>query len=409
MRGWVGRLENGDFLMSSFLDAPLEIIKSFMEEHSENIDFYGFKISHIIKFIEFIFQNNYLENQGTYYKILFGLSTGGHSSTIIADIIINYTYLEAIKTVGLNPKNLKLFVDDSLGIWVAGMETFNSFLEGLNNVWDSINCVPSCEDENKSIIFLDIKVSIDENWEIQHTHYVKPTSSNTYLHFLSHSPMSTKINIIKTEADRIIRNCSKLEFIYDHLENLKTALIKSGYPSNLIDQHIVPKIQKAELGNYGHNSIINKKKEREIKQKQREQANNKDEFILTIPHVNEAYTRKMKAGIKNNGINARVVVQSGLKLKSLIKTKKVHECNCISCVMNIPCNKRNFVYQAECLHCDQKYIGASHRPGKERLKEYESSIRLTNQAKRTTLGRHKMESHSEKENNLASCYKFSVI
>ena len=206
-----------------------------MERHTTNINLFGFKISHILQFIEFIFQNNYVENQGNYYKQLLGLATGGHSSTIIGDIIINYTYITAIDKFGNAPRNLNLFVDDSFGLWGEGRESFNKFLECLNNIWESINFVPTFEDENRSVTFLDIVISVDKNMNLQHTHHVKPTNSNTYLHYTSHSPMSTKINIIRTEAARVIRNCSKLSFIYGHLENLKTAFIKSGSPSNLID------------------------------------------------------------------------------------------------------------------------------------------------------------------------------
>ena len=265
------------------------------------------------------------------------------------------------------------------------------------------------EDENRAVTFLDTVISIDENMDLQHNHYVKPTSSNTYLHYTSHSPMSTKINIIRTDAARVIRNCSKLSFIYGHLENLKEAFIKSGYPSNLIDRILVPELQKAELGHFGHKSIMQRQKEKERKDEKEKDEPKKDEFILKIPYVNEFYTRKMKAGVKNNKINAKVVVKSGLNLRSKLIPTNVQECNCIGCSMNIPCNIRNYIYKAQCLHCPEFYIGASHRPGKERINEYESSVRLPHQAKCTTLGRHKFENHFDQKNELKTCYNFSII
>ena len=96
------------------------------------------------------------------------------------------------------------------------------------------------ENENREIIFLDIIIKVDENLEIQHEHYVKPTSSNRYPHYESHSPMNIKINIIRTEANRIIRNCSKVVYIKKHLENLKLSFIRSGYPKNLVERIIFP-------------------------------------------------------------------------------------------------------------------------------------------------------------------------
>ena len=113
--------------------------------------------------------------------------------------------------------------------------------------------------------------------------------------------------------------------------------------------------------------------------------------------------------MKKLGLNARVVVKTGLNLSSLLRDKKEHTCTCISCQMNIPCNIKNYVYEAECLHCNAIYDGSSHRPGKERLKEYESSIRLSHQNKRTTLGRHKMENHALENNQLSSFLKMDLL
>ena len=117
----------------------------------------------------------------------------------------------------------------------------------------------------------------------------------------------------------------------------------------------------------------------------------------------------MKSNIKGLGIKARVVVKPGRNIRSLVTTKNKKSCHCNSCQMNIPCTTRNFVYQADCLHCGEIYIGASHRPGNKRLGEYESSLRLPQQNERTTLGRHKAEKHPNEKNELKSNYTFKII
>ena len=117
----------------------------------------------------------------------------------------------------------------------------------------------------------------------------------------------------------------------------------------------------------------------------------------------------MKSNIRSLGINAKVIVTPGRNIESLVTTKPKHICNCTSCQMNIPCNIKNYIYQADCLHCGEIYIGATHRPGNKRLGEYESSLRFLNQNEHTTLGRHKFEKHEEEENNLKSSYKFKVL
>ena len=67
--------------------------------------------------------------------------------------------------------------------------------------------------------------------------------------------------------------------------------------------------------------------------------------------------------------------------------------------------------QATCLHCSEIYIGGLARPDNEkkgRISEYESSIRLPQQASRTTLGRHKLENHPDTPLDIKSAYKFKI-
>ena len=69
----------------------LKVIESFLTKNSKHlgIDLYGFKIPHIMEMIKFIFNNTYIENGGNYFKMDRGFITGGHSSVIIGDIILN--------------------------------------------------------------------------------------------------------------------------------------------------------------------------------------------------------------------------------------------------------------------------------------------------------------------------------
>ena len=97
--------------------------------------------------------------------------------------------------------------------------------------------------------------------------------------------------------------------------------------------------------------------------------------------------------IKKSGFNCRVVVESGLTLKHLTRSKIKKPCDCLTCNLGIPCNIRNFVYKAICQKCDQEYLGASYRPARERIGEHAASIR--NKNKRTTLGQHILEKHSQ--------------
>ena len=295
----------------------------------------------------------------------------------------------------VEPEGLTLFVDDSWGVWTHGKQTFDLFIQNLNNIWAGLNFTHVIEDENRTIIFLDLKISINSSYKIQYEHYVKPTSSRRYLHYESHNPISMKRNIVKMETQRIIKNCSDINNIYKHLDNLKISFINSGYPSIFIDKIMLPIIQRAEAG-----KVIQTKEKPPPK-----------EFIIKLPYINERFTRIAKSKIKKFNINARVVIKSGQKLKSYLTTKSTQNCQCTPCELGIPCKLRNFVYHATCLHCSESYVGASARPDidkKGRISEYESSLRLPQQNSRTTLGRHKRDEHPNSTNDLKENFTFKI-
>ena len=84
----------------------LDDIKKFLLKHSKHIglNLYGFTIDHIMEMIEFIFKNNYVENEGKFYRMDGGLMTGSHSAVIIGDIILNNAYLKAIDNNNTEPR-----------------------------------------------------------------------------------------------------------------------------------------------------------------------------------------------------------------------------------------------------------------------------------------------------------------
>ena len=118
------------------------------------------------------------------------------------------------------------------------------------------------------------------------------------------------------------------------------------------------------------------------------------QYVLKIPFIDEKFTRVVKSNVKKSGFKVRVVVESGISLKELTRTKYNKPCSCLTCNLGIPCNLRNFVYKANCQKCNGEYIGCSYRPAKARITEHEASVR--NKNKRTTLGQHMLE-HSLEE------------
>ena len=80
-------------------DEAIDIIKSFMLKHAHKVNMFGFKIEHILEMIKCIFQNNYIRNGDNYYTV-----REAHSSTSLADMLVDFMYCRAIMLENYEPK-----------------------------------------------------------------------------------------------------------------------------------------------------------------------------------------------------------------------------------------------------------------------------------------------------------------
>ena len=228
-----------------------------------------------------------------------------------------------------------------------------------------------------------------------------------YLPYTSHCETKTKLNIITTETRRILRLCSSKDLAWPHLETLRHNLINSGYPQ----EHVTITITR-EAARYTPTPNPHAHPTQPLTtptcppptspplptQPTHPAPSDTDpKFILKIPYVNEALTRKIRTTTAKSSIPIRVVTTSGRTVKSEVKSALVRKvappptCNCRLHQAELPCNMRNVVYKATCRHCSQDYIGATARPLAKRVDEHEASQRLGNN--RSTLGKHLVTTH----------------
>ena len=379
-------------------DISLRIIRDKLKEHQDSIDLFGFKIRHIMLCIMFIWEHNYIKINNNTYKQELGLSTRGHSSPAVAEILVDYMYILAIDKTKSDPKDLSLYLDDSYGIWKEGKEKYDNFVNSLNSIWPTVQFESTIQDENKTIIFLDLKIKIENDLTLSHEFYQKPTHSGKFLNFTSHTPMQTKINIVVSESRRILKNCSKKEKAYEYLHKFRTQLLNSDYPIEFINTHITTALENPVPTPKNNNS------QSTLDEKQ---------YILKCPYVSEPFTRIIKKHVKKSGINAKVVVSSGTTLKKM-SLKPSQKCTCSSCNNGIPCTMRDFVYEATCIKCNKneeyngKYIGVSGRPGNKRYEEHSQSVRSKND--RTSIGQHVLQKHKRIRNpKIENIFKFKVL
>ena len=398
-----GPIKNGDFLFSLDVkqmypslptcDEALMVIRKKLQKHAQHIDFFNFKLGHIMEFLKFIWENSYIEVNEKVYKQSSGVGTGGHSSPGVADILIDDMYMTAIEIEKVLPGCLSLYVDDSIGIWTESLQKYQQFISTLNNTWPTVEFESTLEDSNREIVFLDIKIKIEEEYNITYEFHQKPTHCNRYLDYLSHTPEQTKINIVLSEARRIINNCSHIEKSYPHLEKLRKHLINSNYPTQLINKYITMAIE---------NPIP------KIKSKAKDEY--KNSYLIRIPYMNEPFTRIVKKHVKKSKLNIKVVVKAAMSIKRKV-TSSPSNCKCQSCKNKFPCTSRDMVYQATCKFCKESYLGATGRMGDQRFKEHEASVRRENDA--SSIGKHILDKHSQIDSyevrDINNYYEFSIL
>ena len=289
------------------------------------------------------------------------------------------------------PFTLSTYVDDAYTIWGGDVQSFLAFVELLNSIWpNNLKFTHELSSKSRELNFLDILVKINGT-AIAYELYQKPTHSGRYLHFQSHCAMKTKINIVKSEAARIIRNCSDICTAWKHLDQLRRNLMSSGYPLQMTTILILKVVNEYNAQASASSSAPKEKKHYD--------------YILRVPYINEATTRKLRKIVENSGFDIRVVTTPGTSVKALISrgTADTHDCVCEMHQQDINCTQQYIVYEAICEHCGGRYIGASARPASERLNEHESSVRLLNS--RTTLGDHIRHEHAPSISNSTTTSK----
>lgn len=295
---------------------------------------------------------------GAVYKQLRGVGTGYHSSVAYSEIITHETLLRAIKE-NTPVSGLSLYVDDMWALWHGSDTELDVFVSCLNSIWPGFKFVLTMQDEQQSLVFLDLNISIVNNSSLKTQFYRKETHSERYLHFSSHCPDIQKINIVKNETRRIINNCTLRDDAAPHLAKLRENLVRSGYPEHFISKHM-----DAALTSRPSNTT-------------RRVDDNLP--ILCIPYVSEAFTRVVKKELKRNNIEARVFVRSAGNLRRKYHRPLAPSCECDICGLGVSCCKRHVIYDAKCKHCNEHYIGVTTRRFSDRFKEHEASIRLQNE------------------------------
>ena len=206
-------------------DTALDVLLTYLLQHQHNIDFLGFDPVHIIQFMKFIVTHSYATMGGRFYRQLFGMGTGYHSSGVYSEILVDFTYQKALNKTPVAQHSLYLatYVDDSISLWQQDTHAHN-FLNRLNSIWPTMNFT-SENAVNNQLRFLDAALTLSGH-NISHELYQKLTHSGNYVSYTAHCEERIKWNIVRSETRRIISLCSDISLAWPHLDKLRRNLTK---------------------------------------------------------------------------------------------------------------------------------------------------------------------------------------
>ena len=182
------------------------------------------------------------------------------------------------------------------------------------------------------LLFKKFKTFNNQNLTLQI--YYKSAYTGLLLNFKSFTSFSYKISLIKCLKDRSFNICNNWNSFYNDIENIKSNLIKNGYPPFVIDQVI-----KKYLG-YKFSSNQN-------------QLNNKSNiYYFKLPYISN-----LSHHIKNKLSKlCKEVCKENFNIKLVFSSFKIK--NYFSYKDPIPNDLKSFlVYKFTCGSCSSSYIG----------------------------------------------------
>ena len=231
----------------------------------EAIDYWITKLGHLIPtrfskrcildMIKFILTNNHTRFGDQLWQQVTGTSMGTKMAPPYACLVIGY--LEETKLFPIllpsrfSPEECERIIEFFFRFMDDGTSLFpkecskETLLHLLNSMHPSIQYTVDEADTKieggllvQFLVFLSILLHLDENGNLWTNVHYKETNAFDYLSWDSHHPKHIMENIPYCLAKRIIVMTTKETDLQINLEHLQEALIKRGYPKQVIDKGI---------------------------------------------------------------------------------------------------------------------------------------------------------------------------
>lgn len=365
-----------------------------------------FSIAIGILVIETISNHGYQYNSKI-YKQEEGGAIGLELVGVVANIYMCWWDKQLIDKVTENNMILELYkryVDDS-NMVVNDLRTDTtdkSVVEHISKIADSIDpCIKTTYDycsnyEDGKVPMLDTKLwigkSVNDEWKILHTHYMKDVSSRFLIHARSAHPSNMKINVLVNEGLRVLRNCSihlGWEEGKKHLQYFVQRMQYSGYNQDTRAKviHKILKNYDKKVENYALNQKMYRSRQEQYNERRKKKDLKKtnwydqekyDGVMFVDTTENGEYMNEIKKACKRNKLKIKVVekmrktIKKELQRSNPFRKENCSRKDCVLCEknMDIDCRTRGCVYEIQCKECKKKYIGQTGRSIYERTKEH---------------------------------------
>ena len=295
--------------------------------------------------ISFCLDNSYFEYNNKFFAQNSGGPMGSPLTVELAEIRVTELETIALNTSPQPPSLYKHFVDDGFGVFRDKTHA-ESYLEYVNSLSSDLVYTIEHPSQDGSIPFLDILIHKDLSTSV----YRKPTHTDTYTHYSTAAPQTTKDSLIRSLTRRAYNICSPQHLDLE-LTHVKSVLLDNGYPLN----HI--------------NFIMHRTKKSLSKPKPpRTKAYN------TLANISVPYYPALSKPLRqiSDRHNISLTFTSNRNLRNMLTNTKTQP---------PPHTTRNVIYQIPCKDCNATYCGQTRRPLYLRLSEHQ---RFTNNSKSFT-------------------------
>ena len=305
------------------------------------------------------------------------------------------------------------FIDDVIGIWRGSRRSFDNFVKTLNQETMKYGIkFPMKEIQfGKSVNSLDLTVYLDENNQLHHRSYTKPTDSKRFLNPKSFHPQFVFDSVPFSQLLRTMRNNSNPETMVVESKKCVSDFLNSGYK--------VEKLQKL------------KEKAIERSQNPREETvetetlvfpvhffEKLEEFKSVVYNLKDEIgeligdTRVMFAVKKHSSIGNMMVKNKELSVKEKdINGQKCNAPGCQQCplvhqenrfIVNgksvlapkyLNCKSKNIIYMWTCKLCWEAYFGRTVQPCHNRTSGHRSCFNVEDKWDKSALSMHARDVH----------------